>query len=83
MLAGTARVHVRNIFRTLEVNNRTAAVFVGIRLGYILYPADNDPLAVAPAPGRPEEAVEALHGGPDDHKSDPSGAYLAPPPCHG
>jgi DNA-binding NarL/FixJ family response regulator len=35
MLAGTAKVHVRAIFRKLEVNNRTTAVFVGIRLGYI------------------------------------------------
>ncbi len=35
MLEGTAKVHVRAIFRNLEVNNRTTAVFVGIRLGYI------------------------------------------------
>ncbi len=35
MLAGTAKVHIRAIFRNLEVNNRTTAVFVGIRLGYI------------------------------------------------
>ena len=35
MLVGTAKVHVRSIFRNLEVNNRTTAVFVGIRLGYI------------------------------------------------
>ncbi len=35
MLEGTAKVHVRAIFRNLEVNNRTTAVYVGIRLGYI------------------------------------------------
>ncbi len=35
MLEGTAKVHIRAIFRNLKVNNRTTAVFVGIRLGYI------------------------------------------------
>ncbi len=35
MLVATTKVHVRAIFRNLEVNNRTTAVFVGIRLGYI------------------------------------------------
>ena len=35
MLAGTTKAHIRAIFRNLEVNNRTTAVFVGLRLGYI------------------------------------------------
>ncbi len=35
MLEGTAKVHIKAIFHNLEVNNRTTAVFVGIRLGYI------------------------------------------------
>ena len=35
MLVATTKVHISAIFRKLEVNNRTTAVFVGIRLGYI------------------------------------------------
>lgn len=35
MLEGTAKVHVKTIFQKFDVNNRTMAVVVGVRLGYI------------------------------------------------